>query len=122
MSLFPRSRGGLALLGNAAEGELNVQVRSGGPLLHAARDRSAKAVTLARRVQVFPVAQPAVTAVHLAWFLSSNCVAHALFYDARLVSSPARGVVAGPVSSKLEEIVKNAIAGKLLDQDAVQQM
>ncbi len=89
--LIPRSRGGLVLLGGAAQGEMETAVGDCTLLLQKATVRAKAAVELADRVRCFVTAQPSTTASHLGWFVLSKSVAFALSYDARLVPSAFHG-------------------------------
>ncbi|CAK0795081.1 unnamed protein product [Prorocentrum cordatum] len=121
-ALLPRAWGGLELLGGAVQGEFAAEVGRDGLLLGPARARARKAAALARRVEEFAAAQPAVTAAHLAWSLLSKSVAHALSYDARLAPSTVLGAVAEPVSNAVEEALQHAVVARRLDEGALRQM
>ena len=66
--------------------------------------RATAAVAFAERIHQLAVAQPTTTTSHLAWFLTSKSVAHALSYDARLVPSTVLNVVAEPVVRRTEAL------------------
>ncbi len=76
------------------------------PQLHSANARANAALTFAERIYQFAVAQPTTKSLHLAWFLVSKSVSHALSYDARLVPSQVLGCVAGPVSQRVTELAR----------------
>ena len=60
--------------------------------------------------------------MHLAWFMVSKSVAHALSYDARLVPSTALGEVAEPVSRCAEDLAHYLLHGGALGEAATEQI
>ena len=60
--------------------------------------------------------------MHLAWFMVSKLVAHALSYDARLVPSTASSDVAEPVGRRVEDLAHFLVHGGVLSKAATQQL
>ena len=83
LAKFPRTVGGMTLLGGAVNGELAVHVGARSIALEPAK------VRLAHRIRDFTVAHPVPETAQVAWMLLAKYVAHALSYDARLVPSSA---------------------------------
>ena len=79
----------------------------------ASRGKSKQGVPVCYARQ-FAAAQPITSSMHLAWFMVSKSVAHALSYDARLVPSPVLGTVAEPVSSCVEDLAHFLMHGGTL--------
>jgi len=102
LQLIPRSRGGLIMLGGAAQGEMVTHVGSASDkATEKARARAADAIKLADRVLQFAKAQPSTTCTHQSWFVLAKSVAFSLSYDARLVPSQVLDEIAEPVRNKL---------------------
>ncbi|CAK0859372.1 unnamed protein product, partial [Prorocentrum cordatum] len=115
---IPRARGGIPLLGGAAQGDL-----AGRPCRPAQQGWASRPGGGELGVQGgFSAAHPGITSGHLFFFMLSKSVAHALSYDARLVPSPALGAVAEPVRDRMEHIVQDMIFGKRVEAAAVTQM
>ena len=117
-ALIPRVRGGITLLGAAAQGDFEVQLNS--PVLQSAAGRASTAQKLVSRIRDLVVAQPTLTTAHLAWFLTSKSAAHALSYDARLVPSVALGFVSEPVVRQIEDLARLLVQGGSGDLDEQQ--
>jgi hypothetical protein len=99
--VVPRSRGGLVLLGGAAQGEMETAIGDQTFLLQKAAARAQQAIKLAARVRTFVSAQPSTTSAHQGWFVLAKSVAFALSYDARLIPSQVLAEIAEPVGREL---------------------
>jgi hypothetical protein len=83
--MIPRSRGGLILLGGAAQGECVTVVGFPSLLLAKAQSRAAQATRLTHRVHQMTASQSTPQCHMQAWFILSKSVGYALSYDARLI-------------------------------------
>ena len=93
---------------------MSVEIDGGGDfLIGPAIKRAERAVLLAERIRGLAVAQPCPQSSHLAWFLLSKCVCHALSFDARLISSPELLPVAESVDAAVSAALDDILAVKL---------
>ena len=78
LAKFPRTAGGMTLMGGAVNGELAVHVGAHPIALEPAKARAEQAVRLADKIRAFTVAHPVPETAHVAWMLLAKCLAHAL--------------------------------------------
>jgi hypothetical protein len=120
--MIPRSKGGLILLGGAAQGECVIAVGSHSLLLEKAQSRAAQATRLMRRVHQMTTAQSTPQCHMQAWFILSKSVGYALSYDARLMGRGDLETVALPVESELLRMAQFVCTDARLDSARKRQL
>ena len=119
--LAGRSRGGLTLLGGAADSGLAQGVADDQIMCSKAKERAEAAMSLVQRVCDFAKSAVCGNTFHMAWTLLSKSIIHALDYDAKLIGAQRLQCVAQPLYDVIDEAV-SVIFGTQLGRDNLEQL